>query len=111
MSGSRIEDGLPAVPRDVRIRLRPCDHPDAVSLVCALYRDQVSRYGYADPVDADPVQYCPPRGLFVVVYASGVPAGCGGYRTHDPATRTAEIKKMYVRPYSLPFNLPGPCGR
>jgi GNAT superfamily N-acetyltransferase len=98
MNGSNASDARPAPPPDVKIRIRRYDHPDAVLLVSALYDDQVSRYGYADPASADPAGYCPPRGLFLVVYALGIPVSCGGYRTHDPATRTAEIKKMYVRP-------------
>jgi len=38
----------------------------------------------------------PPAGAFVVVTQDGVPAACGGLRRLD--RRTAEVKRMYVRP-------------
>jgi GNAT superfamily N-acetyltransferase len=95
---SRTENLSPALQSEVMIVPRPYDHPDARLLTGALYSDQLARYGYADPAAAGSGLYCPPQGLFLVVYAGGMPAGCGGYRTHDPAARTAEVKKMYMRP-------------
>ncbi len=77
---------------------RAYDHPDAVGLLQALYDEQVDRYGFADPVQADPAEYAPPRGLFLVAYVDGVPSACGGYRTHDRATATVELKKLYTVP-------------
>lgn len=77
---------------------RSYDHPDAQRLIWALFNDQVERYGYADPAEADPAKYVPPQGLFVVGYLAGTPATAGGYRTYDAATRTVEIKKMYTLP-------------
>ncbi len=74
------------------------DHPDVVRLVWALHDEQVGRYGFADAVEADPVEYAPPRGLFLVAYVDGVPSACGGYRTYDSATATVELKKMYAVP-------------
>jgi GNAT superfamily N-acetyltransferase len=89
------------------------DHPDAVALVSALFEDQRARYGYADQVEADPVDYRPPDGTFLVAYLQGRPVACGGYRIHrSPAigqaapmvatemtlSRTVEIKKMYTVP-------------
>jgi GNAT superfamily N-acetyltransferase len=74
------------------------DHPDTIRLVQALYDEQVNRYGFADPVAADPAEYAPPHGLFLIAYLNGVPSACGGYRTYDPATATIELKKLYTTP-------------
>jgi GNAT superfamily N-acetyltransferase len=82
----------------IEIVERPYDHPDAVRLVQALYDEQVGRYGFADPVEADPAEYAPPRGLFLVAYVDGVPSASAGYRTYDPTTATVELKKMYTVP-------------
>lgn len=82
----------------LELAVRPYDHPDAQHLVWALFDDQVERYGYADPAEADPVKYTSPRGLFIVGYLAGRAACAGGYRTYDPKTRTVEIKKMYTVP-------------
>lgn len=75
---------------------RPYDHVDAQTLIRALYDEQLPRYGYADPPEADPSEFAPPHGLFLVGYdQAGEPVACGGYRPHGPDT--VEIKKMYVR--------------
>jgi GNAT superfamily N-acetyltransferase len=58
----------------------------------------VTRYGFADPVDAKPAVYCPPLGLFLVAYIAGVPGACGGYRPYDPTPGTVEVKKLYTVP-------------
>ena len=76
----------------------PYDHPDAARLVRALFDEQVGRYGFADPIAADPADYAPPRGLFLVAYTNGTPCACGGYRPYGPRTDTAEIKKLYTVP-------------
>ncbi|PZG44544.1 GNAT family N-acetyltransferase [Spongiactinospora gelatinilytica] len=80
------------------LRPRRYDHPHAARLVRALFDDQTQRYGYADPFEADPAGYAPPRGLFLVGYLDDRPVACGGYRTYDVRTRTVEIKKMYTLP-------------
>jgi GNAT superfamily N-acetyltransferase len=78
------------------IKELPYNHPDAYGLVCALFDEQVKRYGYADPADADPDLYRPPRGLFLMGYDNGHAICCGGYRSHS--ADTVEIKKMYTLP-------------
>jgi GNAT superfamily N-acetyltransferase len=99
MTTSSSESAHPAHQADeIEIVERAYDHPDAVRLVRALYDEQVGRYGFADPVDADPAEYAPPRGLFLVAYVDGVPGACGGYRTYDPSTATVELKKLYTVP-------------
>ena len=73
-------------------------HPDAACLLRAFHAEQVDRYGFADPVDLDPVEYTPPQGVFAVVYSESRPVGCGGYRWFGRSRITVEIKKVYVTP-------------
>jgi GNAT superfamily N-acetyltransferase len=83
----------------MRIVSRTYDAADATRLVAALFTEQKTIYGHADPPDADPRDCEPPSGLFVVAYGlDGEPVGCGGYRAYGQMSRTVEIKKMYVRP-------------
>jgi len=77
---------------------RTYDHPDAVRLLAAFYQEQVDRYGFADPVEADPAEYADRHGHFVVAYHRGAPAGCGGYRWYDQRNGVVEIKKLYTCP-------------
>ncbi|MFA1543511.1 GNAT family N-acetyltransferase [Actinomadura monticuli] len=94
-SSTRASD-TPFDPRQVTLQQRAYDHPDAAALVRALFDDQVERYGYADPVEADPAVYVPPEGLFLVAYHGETPVACGGYRTHDVTAKTVEVKKMFA---------------
>jgi GNAT superfamily N-acetyltransferase len=73
---------------------------DAVPLLRALHREQVARYGYADPSELSPNEYTAPHGVFAVVYQGTAPVGCGGYRWFDRAAYTVEIKRAYVIPGS-----------
>jgi GNAT superfamily N-acetyltransferase len=99
MTTNSSEPVEPARPTgSVEIVERQYDHPDAVRLVRALYDEQVGRYGFADPVEADPAMYSPPHGLFLVAYVDGVPSACGGYRPYDAEAATVELKKMYTVP-------------
>ncbi len=82
----------------VQITERRPAHPDAAGLLRAFHREQVDRYGFADPIDLNSVEYAPPQGVFAVVYQDSTPIGCGGYRWFDRAARTAEIKRMYLTP-------------
>lgn len=66
----------------------------------AFYDEQVGRYGFAESAELSPREFVPPEGVFVVVYHSGDPVGCGGWRWHDRGTRTVEIKKTYIAPAS-----------
>jgi len=77
----------------------PAD-PDASVLLRAFYAEQVGRYGFADPAELSVGEFVAPHGVFAVVYYYGAPAGCGGYRWFDRATRTVEIKKTYIVPAS-----------
>lgn len=82
----------------VEITVRRYDHPDAVRLVRALHAEQLHRYGVADPAEANAAEYAPPGGLFLIAYVDGAPSGCGGYRGHNAASATVELKKMYTVP-------------
>jgi GNAT superfamily N-acetyltransferase len=100
MTTSSPDPALPAHRAGpVEIIERSYDHPDAACLVRALYEEQVGRYGFADPVDADPTSYVRPNGLFVVVYVGEAPSACGGCRSYDPNDGVVEIKKMYTVPH------------
>lgn len=78
--------------------VRAYDHPDSMRLLDAFYLEQVGRYGFADPVAADPAEYAAPQGLFLVVYHDDTPVGCGAYRWYDRPTRRVEIKRVYTCP-------------
>ncbi|GAA1696339.1 GNAT family N-acetyltransferase [Kribbella yunnanensis] len=84
----------------IRLVVRPYENPDAQRLVQALYAEQLDTYGFADPPESEVASdYVVPFGMLLVAYTSaGKPVGCGGYRTYDAATQTAEIRKMYVDP-------------
>jgi GNAT superfamily N-acetyltransferase len=84
----------------VRVAERWPAHPDASGLLRAFPREEVERYGFADPIELDSGEYAPPGGMFAVVYQDGAPVGCGGYRWFDRSTRTVEIKRMYLTPAS-----------
>jgi GNAT superfamily N-acetyltransferase len=81
---------------DAQIRPEPFDGPSAQLLIEAVQQEYVVRYGGRDATPVDPGQFAAPRGLFLVAYADGEPAGCGGWRVHGP---DAEIKRMFVVPH------------
>lgn len=82
----------------VRIAERLPSHADAARLLWAFHREQMDRYGFADPAELDSGECAPPGGVFAVAYQGGTAAGCGGYRWFDRATHTVEIKRIYVVP-------------
>ncbi len=45
---------------------------------------------------ADPADFVPPRGRFIVAYTGAEPVACGGLKPLDRGA--AEIKRLYVRP-------------
>lgn len=80
----------------IDIRREPFDAPAAAALLTELDADLARRYGDDEAVDAEPGEFTPPAGLFLVLYLDGEPLACGGFRQYDDAT--AELKRMYVRP-------------
>ncbi|MFG3527430.1 GNAT family N-acetyltransferase [Streptomyces sp. NPDC047917] len=75
----------------------PYDDPGVQRLLLGLYAEQRSLYGFADdPADTPVSRFVPPHGLFLLVQdGQGNALGCGGWWFLD--SRTAEIKRMYVR--------------
>jgi len=70
--------------------------PVAQHLIERVQQEYVVRYGGRDAAVVDPAEFSPPLGLFVVAEVDGVPAACGGWRTHGAGA--AELKRMYVEP-------------
>jgi ribosomal protein S18 acetylase RimI-like enzyme len=56
----------------------------------------LSFQGFAQERDGLPGQYVPPRGRLLLAEIDGVAAGCVALRPLD--ARTAEMKRLYVRP-------------
>jgi GNAT superfamily N-acetyltransferase len=83
----------------VRIEAVPLDGPDGARLIAEFVAEISSRYPGWTPSagpSAEPHEFVPPAGRFVVASIDGLPVGCGGYtRIGDHA---AEIKRVYVRP-------------
>ncbi len=79
------------------------DHPDAQRLIAEVQAEYVQRYGGPDSSPVDPLEFQPPRGLFVVGYLGAEPVAMGGWRRQygeHPQTSWAapavEVKRMYV---------------
>ena len=70
--------------------------PYSVPLTKAMETELRARYGDGDATHADPAQFLPPYGLFLVARVDGVDVGCGGWRTLEPGV--GEVKRMYVAP-------------
>jgi len=84
---------------DIEIRPMRYDSAVAQALVAAALADLGERYGgEGDETPVAATEFDPPNGVFLVAYADGVPAGCGGWRSHGDDGETAEIKRMYVAP-------------
>ena len=88
---ARLADGRP-----VTLRAVAYDDPLAREMVARVQQEYVSRYGGPDEAVVDPGEFAPPAGLFLVAAVDGVPAGCGGWRVHEPGV--AEVKRVYVAP-------------
>ena len=72
------------------------DDPAAVLLIAEVQQEYVARYGGHDRTPVDVPEFAAPVGGFLVIRAGGEPVACAGLRRHDD--RTAELKRMYVRP-------------
>ncbi|MGY1857339.1 GNAT family N-acetyltransferase [Modestobacter sp. SYSU DS0290] len=88
----------PTAPDAVRLRPLGYDDPVAQQLIERVQQEYVVRYGGRDDAVVDPAEFSPPRGLFLVAEVDGKPAACGGWRVHDAASATVELKRMYVEP-------------
>jgi GNAT superfamily N-acetyltransferase len=79
---------------ELRFERRDYTDPDVQRLVAAVQLEYVQRYGGPDEAVVDPLEFAPPRGLFLVGLLDGEPVATGGWRIVDPGT--AEIKRMFV---------------
>lgn len=80
-------------------RREPLDGRAGRLLLAAFHRDVVAIYPFWSPAvgpTAEPQEFEPPAGAFLVVYVGDEPVGCGGFKRLD--ARTAEVKRMYVVP-------------
>ncbi len=94
MSGTR---------QDLAVEEAAYDDPRVQLLVDAVQAEYVERYGGPDETPMDTAYFSPPQGRFFVAVLDGRPVAMGGWRlrpdVHDlGATRTAEVKRMYVAP-------------
>jgi GNAT superfamily N-acetyltransferase len=76
------------------------DDPVSQAIVADALADLGVRYGSStgDDTPVDATEFAPPGGRFLVAWADGVPAGCGGWRTLASDDTVAEIKRMYTAP-------------
>jgi len=84
---------------DVVLRDEPFDGVAASDLLTAFASEIGLLYpGWHPGVgpSANPDEFAPPSGRFVVAYADGRPVGCGGVKRLDD--RCSEIKRLYVAP-------------
>lgn len=74
------------------------DDPVSQAIVVDALADLGVRYGSStgDDTPVDATEFAPPGGRFLVAWADGVPAGCGGWRTLASDDTVAEIKRMYT---------------
>jgi len=78
----------------VEIAAARLDDPAALELIELVQGEYVVRYGGRDEAPIDVDEFLPPKGLFLVAWVDGVPAGCGGWR--DLGDGRAEIKRMFT---------------
>jgi len=82
----------------VRFEVTASDVPPANELLEAL-RDEyaaIAGTSLTGGPSAEPADFAPPGGAFLVAYDGELPVACGGLKT--VATSVAEIKRMYVTP-------------
>lgn len=84
-------------PGEVVVRVTDWHDPDAERLRLAQRAELDERYGTDDHEPGTPPTAAD-IGVFVVARVDDVAVGCGGLRPLEPGT--AEIKRMYVEPFS-----------
>jgi putative acetyltransferase len=79
------------------LSIAPVAFAEAAELVAELDADLAERYGSeGEPVHAPAEEFDGPGGLMLLARLDGEAVGCAGLRRLDE--RTAELKRMYVRP-------------
>lgn len=88
-----------------RIDLLPAADPSAIGLCRELFREyqrsldvDLCFQNFEAELAALPGDYAPPRGRLIIAFIDGQPAACVALRPVDD--RTAEMKRLYVRPAS-----------
>jgi len=82
-----------------RIDVVSFDGPDGSSLLAEFVGEIASRYPGWSPASrpsAEPHEFVPPDGCFVVASVDGRAVGCGGFKRIGDDV--AEIKRVFVRP-------------
>lgn len=95
----------------IRLTEEPYDSAVAVTLVAELLAEINERYAHEiadmtpDELAADDAEYLAeitpelvarPRGVFLVAWIDGEPAGCGALKPVADQATTAEVKRMYT---------------
>lgn len=94
---------VPAAPAGWRVvRCSPAD-PDAAILIELVQAEYVARYGGRDDSPVEVTEFAGEDGAFFVGYLDATPIASGAWRRRADvealgSARTAEIKRMYVRP-------------
>ena len=84
-----------------QLREEGFDGQSAQRLLAGFYAEITGLYPTWTPSSgpsADPADFQPPAGTFVVAYVDEEPVGCGGLKRLD--ADAAEIKRLYVRPHA-----------
>jgi len=83
--------------------IRPAHGPDDIEAVRLLFAEYAAELrvdlgfqGFTEELATLPGVYCAPRGVLLLAWSDGVPAGCVGVRPLDAAA--GELKRLYVRP-------------
>lgn len=88
---------------ELELRERRLDDPDALALISDVQEYYVGLYGGPDTTPIDPLEMTRPDGAFFIGYVGDEPVVMGGWRFARepiplPASRPAELKRMYVVP-------------
>jgi putative acetyltransferase len=89
--------------RRLPLRLRIARDPPSVALVARMFLEYADGLGFPldfqgfrEEIQTLPGEYARPRGRLILAYTGARPAGCVALRPLD--SRTAEMKRLYVRP-------------
>jgi GNAT superfamily N-acetyltransferase len=84
---------------DLKLRPAALDSDDGAALLRSFENEIADLYPGWTPASgpsADPGEFVPPDGLFVIAYDQTTAVGCGGFKRIDPSF--AEIKRLIVEP-------------
>lgn len=96
------------------ITLLPADTPDTLAAARQLFQEYADSLGldiafqhFAQELASLPGEYAAPRGVLLLAYVDGMPAGCCALRPLDTADypHAAEMRRLYVRKMFRGFGL------